>query len=37
METSLKALVAMVWCGEDEVLKRRPIIGKEARRAKVEA
>jgi len=31
METRLKALVAMIWCGGDEVLGRRPILGKEAR------
>jgi len=37
METSLKTHIAMVWCGGDEVLGRRPILGKEARGAKVEA
>ena len=37
METKLKALVAMVWCGGDEVLGRRPILGKEVRGVKVEA
>jgi len=37
METSLKALVVMVWCGGDEILGKRIILGKEAKGAMVEA
>jgi len=36
-KTSLKALVVMEWCGGDEVLRKKIILGKETKRAKGES